>query len=118
MIVYNYRVYYVLSRGGGMAKKKSVKRRRKHSFILTVCIISLAIVFVISLISIKKEIDSGKEEVKQLQSKCDEENEANKELQRVVDSGDKDEYIEKIAREQYGYIKPGDRVYKDIASGE
>ncbi len=101
-----------------MAGKKSKKSKRRHSFLLTVCFISLAIVFVISLISIKKEIDSGKEEVNQLQSKCDEENEANKELQSIVDSGDKDEYIEKVAREKYGYIKPGDRVYKDIASGE
>ena len=101
-----------------MAGKKSGKSKRKHSFILTVCFISLAIVFVISLISIKKEIDSRKEEVNQLQSKCDEENEVNKELQSIVDSGDKDEYIEKVAREKYGYIKPGDRVYQDIASGE
>lgn len=101
-----------------MAGKKAKKSKRKHSFILTVCFISLAIIFVISLISIKKEYDSRKEDVSQLQSQCDEENEKNKELQNDIDSGDKDEYIEKVAREKYGYIKPGDRVYQDIASGE
>lgn len=101
-----------------MAAKKNKKSKRKHSFILTVCCIALAIIFVLSLISIKKRIDAGKEEVTQLQSQCDEKEEENKELQSVVDSGNKDDYVEKVAREKYGYIKPGDRAYQDIASGE
>lgn len=101
-----------------MASKKSKKGKRKHSFLLTVCFISLAIIFIISLISIKKEIDSRKEDVRELQSMYNEKSEENKELQSRVDSGDQDEYIEKEAREKYGYIKPGDRVYEDIADGE
>ena len=36
----------------------------------------------------------------------------------MVDSGNEDEYLEKVAREKYGYINQGDRVYQDIASGE
>lgn len=101
-----------------MAGKKSKKSKRRNSFLLTVCFVSLAIVFVISLISIKKDINSLKEEVKERQAQCDEINAANEELQSIVDSGNQDEYIEKVAREKYGYIKPGDRVYQDIAAGE
>lgn len=102
-----------------MAKKtaanaKGKKISRRHSFLLTVCFISLAIIFVISLISIKKEIDSRNEEKSSLQSQLSEENSANEELQEVADSGDQDKYMEKVAREN-GYIKPGDRVYKDTA---
>lgn len=100
-----------------MAAKKTGKSKRKHSFILTVCFISLAIIFVISLVSIKKEIDSRKEEVSQIQSKCDEKNAENEELKSEIDSGDEEEYKEKVAREN-GYIKPGDSVYQDVAAGE
>ncbi|MCQ2480189.1 MAG: septum formation initiator family protein [Clostridia bacterium] len=101
-----------------MAKKKAKKSRRKHSFLLTVCLISLVIVFVISLVSIKKEIDKRTAEKEQMEQMCSEEDAANEELQSIVDSGNKDEYVEKVAREKYGYIKPGDIVYQDVADGE
>ncbi len=116
--MYNHTVYIIFKGDTVVAKKKAKKSKRKHSFILTVCFISLAVVFVISLFSIKKEIDERTAEKEKMQEMCDEENSANEELQSIVDSGNKDEYVEKVAREKYGYIKPGDIVYQDVADGE
>ena len=31
----------------------------------------------------------------------------------ILDGGDQEEYLERIAREQYGYAKPEERVYYD-----
>ncbi len=140
-----------------MAKAKTKKAKRRHSFLLTVCFISLAIVFVICLISLKKNLRQKNEDLSQLQSQYDELNAENEELQKLKDNGvkitsstqnsengsgnvssyetasttsssvsgeqekttkdKKKEYMEKVAREN-GYIKPGDRVYQDIAAGE
>ncbi len=97
-----------------MAKKS----KRRFSFIMTVLFISVAVVFVVSLVAINKEIKEHKAEVEQLQSQCEAQEAENDELQSMVDSGNQDEYIEKVAREKYGYINQGDRVYQDIASGE
>ena len=99
-------------------KKKTRKSKRKHSFILTVCFISLAIAFVISLFSIKKEIDARNAEKAKVEAEYSQEISENEELQSQLDSGSKDDYVEKVAREKYGYIKPGDIVYQDIADGE
>ncbi len=97
-----------------MAKKK----KRRFSFILVVLFISVAVMFVVSLVAVNKEIKNKKAEVEQLKSQCEEQEAENDELQSMVDSGNQDEYIEKVAREKYGYIKQGDRVYQDIASGD
>ncbi|MBQ7595515.1 MAG: septum formation initiator family protein [Clostridia bacterium] len=97
-----------------MAKEK----KRRFSFILAVLFISVAVIFVVSLVAVNKEIKEHKAEVEQLESQCEAQEAENDELQSMVDSGNQDEYIEKIAREKYGYIEQGDRVYQDIASGE
>lgn len=97
-----------------MAKKS----KRNFSFIMVVLFLSVAVIFVVSLVAINKEIKEQKAEVAQLESKCEAQEAENNELQSMVDSGNEDEYLEKVAREKYGYINQGDRVYQDIASGE
>lgn len=94
------------------------KGKRKFSFIMIVLFLSVAVIFVVSLVAINKEIKEQKAEVAQLESKCEAQEAENNELQSMVDSGNEDEYLEKVAREKYGYINQGDRVYQDIASGE
>ena len=100
-----------------MAKSKA-KKQRSVSFILIVVIVAFVVYFAVSLVSSAKEIQSKQAEVDELQAQCNEQLAENEELQDVIDSGDKDEYIQQVARVKYGYIMPGDRVYQDIASGE
>ncbi len=100
-----------------MAKSKA-KSKRSFSFILVVMVVTVVIYFAVSIVSSAKEIQARQAEVNLLESQCQEQLAENEELQNVINSGDKDEYISKVAREKYGYIKPGDRVYQDIASGE
>lgn len=100
-----------------MAKSK-VKKQRNFSFILLVIVVAVVVYFAVSLVSSAKEIQSKQAEVDALQAECAEQLAENEELEEVINSGDKDEYIRQVAREKYGYIMPGDRVYQDIASGE
>ena len=41
-----------------------------------------------------------------------------KEIKEILDEEDHDEYFEKIAREKYGYCKPGEKVYYNSSFGE
>ena len=41
----------------------------------------------------------------------------NEELQRFLEDENHDEYYEKIAREEYNYAKPGERVFYDSSFG-
>ena len=54
---------------------------------------------------------------KQKAAKYDAQQEENKELQAVLDNEDKDDYIEKKAREK-GYVKSDEIVFYDISSGK
>ena len=101
-----------------MTAAKVKTKKRKHSFMLTVCFIAALIAFSILLISINKQISESRAQLAQVQAQHDKIAAENAQLQNEVDSGNQDDYIERIAREKYGYIKPGDRVYQDVAPGE
>lgn len=53
----------------------------------------------------------------EISAKYDAQQEENKELQAVLDNEDKDDYIEKKAREK-GYVKSDEIVFYDISSGK
>ncbi len=98
-----------------MAKSKN---KKKHSFVLLVVIVALVVYFAVSMVSSAKEIQSKQDDVNALQSELNDKLAENEDLQGVIDSGDKDEYIQQVARDKYGYKMPEDRVYQDISSGE
>lgn len=95
-----------------MAKQKTHKNR---SFIVSFCIVALCAYFAISLFSISKEISNKKAEIAAVQTATTEQNKKNNELRKVVDGGNIDEYAESLARDKYGYVMPGERVYYDIS---
>ena len=95
-----------------MAKQKT---RKNRSFIVSFCIVALCAYFAISLFSISKEISNKKAEIAAVQTATTEQNKKNNELRKVVDGGNIDEYAESLARDKYGYVMPGERVYYDIS---
>ncbi len=101
-----------------MAKSKAKAKKQGGSFFLLVVMVAFAIFFAVSIVSSAKVIKDKKAENDIALTEYNELIAENEEYQNIIDNGDKDEYIEKLAREKYGYIKPGDRVYQDIASGE
>lgn len=78
---------------------------------------ALAGYFAITLIQLQIEISEKKETLAQVQAQYNEKIAENKELEKVIEGGDEDEYIERIARDSLGYVKPGEKVYYDISFG-
>lgn len=95
-----------------MAKKKN---NRSRSFIVSFCIVALCAYFAISLFSMGKEISNKKEEIAAVKIAKEEQDKVNSELRKVINGGDIDEYAETMARDKYGYVMPGERVYYDIS---
>ncbi len=94
-----------------MAVKK--QKKRKHSIILTVLFCALVCYFVATFISLQIKVKAQEREVAELNQTYQQQIDDNAELQMIIDSGDEAAYIEKIAREQYGYVMPDERVYYD-----
>lgn len=78
---------------------------------------ALAGYFAITLIQLQIEISEKKETLAQVQAQYNEKIAENKELKKVIEGGNEDEYIERIARDSLGYVKPGEKVYYDISFG-
>ncbi len=91
------------------------KKKRKRSFIVSFCIIALFAYFAISLITIHNSINSTKAEITAVKQSCEQQVAENERLRAYVDGGEIDEYVEKVARDELGYVKPGEHVYYDVS---
>lgn len=100
-----------------MRKNKDRTKKRKTSFLLALGAFALAGYFAITLIQLQIEISEKKETLAQVQAQYNEKIAENEELEKVIEGGNEDEYIERIARDSLGYVKPGEKVYYDISFG-
>lgn len=88
-------------------------KNRKHSIILAVLFCALVCYFVATLISLQAKVRAQENTVNDLKAQYQQQLDENTELEMIIEDGNESEYIERIAREQYGYAKPEERVYYD-----
>ena len=69
----------------------------------------------VSFIQNQVEISSKKQELEAVQEQLDAQLAQNTELSRILEEGTEQEIIERIARDQLGYAKPGERVFVDTS---
>lgn len=98
-----------------MAKRRTA-RKKKGLFnrgLVRLAAIAVIIGCTVLLIATEKDCREKEEQITLLQSKLDVFEAENAELQRVLDSDDKDEYMEKVALEERGYAYPDERRFYD-----
>lgn len=88
-------------------------KNRKHSVILAVLFCALVCYFVATLISLQSKVRAQENSVAELSAQYEQQLADNAALNAVIENGGEADYIERIAREQYGYAKPEERVYYD-----
>ncbi len=99
------------------AKPKKKQIRKFHLLWILVAIMGFMVLFgkissnFIKLNALNKEIAVIDENIKELDKES-------AEIQEILDEENHDEYFEKIAREEYGYCKPGEKVYYNSSYGE
>ena len=98
------------------SKSKAPKKQNK-SFILTLALVLLVGYFVITIVGLQFSIKERQDVLEQKNAVYEEQVEENERLQAIVDSEDKSEYLEKIAREKLGFIKPNEKVFYDVTHG-
>ncbi|MBD8960806.1 MAG: septum formation initiator family protein [Ruminococcaceae bacterium] len=91
------------------------KKKRKRSFIVSFCIIALCAYFAISLITIHRNIKETKAEIADVKASYNEQVAENNRIKKRIGGGEIDEYVEKVARDELGYVKPGEHVYYDVS---
>lgn len=100
-----------------MANKKASKKKQSKSFILALALILVFGYFVITIIDLQLEIHDRKDVLNQLDHEYQQLVTNNQRLQSIVDSDDKGDYMEQVAREQLGFVLPNEKVFYDITPG-
>ncbi|MBQ8514917.1 MAG: septum formation initiator family protein [Ruminococcus sp.] len=116
-----------------MARKKNVKRRKaaaesgaekkskqkKPRLILRIlqrAAIAAAIIgCTVLIISVQSNIAEKQAELQTIQEQIDAYEAENEDLTRILNSGDTDRYMEKLAREDYGYAYPDEFRFYDTS---
>lgn len=89
------------------------KKKKTYSTILTVAFAALVCYFVIALISLQSDIKEQKEQITDINAQADAQSADNRELNNLLNDSNLDSYVERIAREELGYVFPDERVYYD-----
>lgn len=90
-------------------------KEKKRSIILIVLLCALVVYFVATLISIQSKVRAQQNINESLSATYQQKLEENAELEDRIENGNEEENIDRIAREEYGYALPDERVYYDSA---
>jgi len=88
--------------------------KRKSSRWGLLILIAFIVYFLFIVVEQQRVLGLKKEAMKNIQAKIEEETKINEELKRQKEILNTDEYIEKVAREKLGMVKPGERIFIDI----
>lgn len=92
------------------------KKGRKVSVIVVLAIVALVAYLIIDSIKLGMDIDDKQGQVDGLTESISVQNELNSEIENVLSDENESKYLEDIAREEYDYIHPDERVYADSAN--
>ena len=97
---------------------KKFRRKRKISFIICFSVIAIACYLLIMWIQLRSDLKEKQEKLKDVQAQYSQQYEENNTLREEISSGISDEEMERIARQEHGYVMPGENVYADGSAGK
>ena len=100
-----------------MFYKREIRLKIRKGKVIQWVVFSLLLVYlIVTIVSQQALIDEKNSEYNKAVAKLDEETQINLELQKEYASIGTDEYYEKIAREIFGYVYPGEKVFYESKS--
>lgn len=86
----------------------------KLNVFLRFAVITFCIYIVVVLFNLQVQLKEKREELDRLNAQIAVEEEIKTENQRFINSEDKEEYIERMARDKLGFARPDERVFYNI----
>lgn len=102
-----------------MAKKQGEKQNKSvfSGWLIRIPVVCAAVYLLGLFVTGQFQMAEKKRELAEIEAQLSQQAQTNAELERLMESGDQDAYIERIAREKLGYVRPDERIFVDI-SGE
>lgn len=105
-------------REGGTRIMKVIKRKKQRgSLLLKLAIFAFAAYIVFALVNQQVQINEKSQELADLQEQVETQKIENEDMKHALNADEEEtkEYIERVAREDLDYAKPGERVFVNIA---
>ena len=105
-------------REGGTRIMKVIKRKKQRgSLLLKLAIFAFAAYIVFALVNQQVQINEKSQELAELQEQVETQKIKNEDMKHALNADEEEtkEYIERVAREDLDYAKPGERVFVNIA---
>ena len=97
-----------------MQKRKDILMKLKKASIITKIIVFALVIFAgVTLVSIKSKTNDKTAENDALQQQINDMEVQNAELQYKVENSDDDDVLADVARDELGYVGPGEKVFYD-----
>lgn len=88
--------------------------KRKKSKVGLILIAVICAYFIYIMVGQEKLLIQKQNEMKKIEAKIEDEKALNEELQKQKQEVNSDSYVERIAREKLGMVKPGEKVFVDV----
>ncbi|MDR2909457.1 MAG: septum formation initiator family protein [Oscillospiraceae bacterium] len=98
-----------------MTQRKKKDKPPIKSIFVRICIFLFIAYAAVLLVDMQVSLAGQKQELNDLRILHEDQRLENKELERQLQQGADQEYIERIAREKLDYVAPDERVYIDIS---
>lgn len=93
-----------------------VRKKKKVNLLTKVLVTAFAVYAAFTMVSLQVKIDNMKETQSQLKRELELQQLLNAELYNATNGGIDRDYVAKLAREDLGYIFPGELVFQDVSS--
>lgn len=100
-----------------MQKKRQEEKTKKvfSGIVFKVAVVLASVYLLVAFVGGQMQVAEKQRELEAVEAQVQQQTVKNAELQRLMESGDEDAYVERIAREQLGYARPDERVFVDIS---
>ena len=96
---------------------KGTRPPKKRTSPLTMLVIAILIVLVgVQLVHLRGQIEQAKGELTALKSDLDSAKQANDALASALEKADDPEFLQELARDQLGYVTPGEKSFYDVSN--
>lgn len=95
-------------------EKKQKRAPLLPRFFLRAGLVLIGGYLVAGLVFNQVDIAAKQKELQDLENQLEQQRQQNDELERVLESGNDQEIIERVARDKLGYAKPNERVFIDV----
>ena len=92
-------------------KKIAKKKGRLVSTLIFFATLAFLTYAIFTLVGLNSKLEKNRNQLNELKRQTIEQQDKNSELSRIIESDDKDDYIERIARERLGLVYSDEQVY-------